>query len=421
MISAPILTILIAAAVSFSSVVVVARSNVKRPEVQKDGVYRNLENSKISIEIYKQLAKGEQQSNILFSPVSLSGALGVVELGAKSETLRQISKAFDIQSDSKKLREKSSLGETYEFISKISSKNVTVKTTNRVFVDDQVKVFDDYKNALKVYTAEVQKVRFSTSPGQAVYEINKFHSPMRVVHDQAVTRSTSLVVTNTIAFDGDWHSQFHPGENELRPFYVTHHDYVQVEMMFQRGIFRYAYIEELTLHVVELPYAGKELSMIVMMPDNFDLPQVEKALAADRLDNWLSRLEYKTVEVVLPRFQLTMVNNMKDVLTNLGITHLFDADKCDLGGMSNKDKLKLDHMIHTTQIKIEPHGGRVEAERTEASRTHVDDVILVYTDHPFLMLLRSNPTPTSFAIPQLFAVGRFALPPGKIVYGRDEL
>ena len=49
--------------------------------------------------------------------------------------------------------------------------------------------------------------------------------------------------------------------------------------------------------MVELPFVGKELSMVIMMPDNFDLPQVEQELTAKNLDNWMAKLEYKTVEV----------------------------------------------------------------------------------------------------------------------------
>ena len=74
-----------------------------------------------------------------------------------------------------------------------------------------------------------------------------------------------------------------------------------------------------------------------------------------------------------------------------------------------------------TRAQIGDKGGAVEAERSEAKRTHTDDVVLVYVDHPFLMMIRSNPTPQKFTIAQILAIGKYALPNGRIVFGRDEL
>ena len=41
-----------------------------------------------------------------------------------------------------------------------------------------------------------------------------------------------------------------------------------VQMMFQEGTFRLAHIEEVQAQVLELPYAGEELSMVILLPDD---------------------------------------------------------------------------------------------------------------------------------------------------------
>ena len=63
------------------------------------------------------------------------------------------------------------------------------------------------------------------------------------------------------------------------------------------GQFRFGYVEELTLQIVEIDYAGKEFSMFVLLPENFDLVSVEKELNHENLTRWLSNLKYKTVDV----------------------------------------------------------------------------------------------------------------------------
>jgi len=397
-----------------------ARSNFRAPPTQ-NGRYSDLENSKVALKLYHLLAEENKNSNFLFSPVSLTAAVGMIEIGAGGRTKTEITEAFELEGESTKLRKKSSLGETYEMISKIANANMTVKTHNKIFVDDKIKIFDHYKNALKVYNANVKKLKFQASPGQTAHEMNKDVSPnIRIIHESQIRRDAKLVVTNVFQFEGDWHSSFDVYKREKRSFYVTHHDYVNVEMMYQRGLFRYTYIESLTLHVLELPYAGKELSMIVMMPDNFDLPLVEESLSAENLDKWISELKYKTVEVVLPKFEMSISTNMNNVFTKMGLNSMFDADKCDLSGMT-KDKIKVDQMLHAVRLKVSPHGGAVEAEKSRARETPSDDVTLVYLDHPFVVMLASNPQPTSFSTAQLFAVGRYAVPNGRIIYGRNEL
>jgi len=409
--------------------VVEARSQVTPPPLQ-NGVYRNLENAGIAVRLYHEIAKVEKQANVFFSPVGLSGVMGMIGLAAKGAASDEMNSLFEMPSTATarggRLREKSTFGETYEFIRSVSSKNVSVKTESRVFVDGKLKVFDSFTNALRTYEAHVQKVEFSRSTKLATTDINKWANTdesrrhQRFVSEHQFNRETKMLFANKITFHGHWHSQFHPGQSDLRPFYVTHHDHVNVHMMFQRGKFRYAFIHELALHVLELPYEGKEMSMLIFLPDNFDIPIIEAALSSENLDKWLATLEYKTVEVVFPKFELTMNHQMSTILKNLGMTSLFDASKCDVSGML-KQKAHVDEIMQQASIEIGDKGGAVEAERSEAKRTHTDDVVLVYVDHPFLMMIRSNPTPQKFTIAQILAIGKYALPNGRIVFGRDEL
>lgn len=51
------------------------------------------------------------------------------------------------------------------------------------------------------------------------------------------------------------------------------------------------------MHVVELPYAGKEISMIILLPEDFNVDRVEKNLNHESLKEWTDKLEYETVDV----------------------------------------------------------------------------------------------------------------------------
>ena len=46
-------------------------------------------------------------------------------------------------------------------------------------------------------------------------------------------------------------------------------------MMFQEATFKLAYIEDVQAQVLDVPYVGEELSMLILLPDdNVDLSSV---------------------------------------------------------------------------------------------------------------------------------------------------
>ena len=51
-----------------------------------------------------------------------------------------------------------------------------------------------------------------------------------------------------------------------------------MHMMFQRNVFPWAHVTEVGAQVLELPYKGQELSMVVVLPDKgVDLSTVSQA------------------------------------------------------------------------------------------------------------------------------------------------
>ena len=54
---------------------------------------------------------------------------------------------------------------------------------------------------------------------------------------------------------------------------------------------RLGYAEEESFQALELPYAGRELSMVVLLPKKIDgLPDLEKGLSVDKLTALFSKL-----------------------------------------------------------------------------------------------------------------------------------
>ncbi len=71
------------------------------------------------------------------------------------------------------------------------------------------------------------------------------------------------MLVNAIYFDGDWALQFKQDRTKHEPFHLSADETVEVPMMQQTDMFRYAEFDELQL--LELPYEGEELSMVVLL------------------------------------------------------------------------------------------------------------------------------------------------------------
>lgn len=53
-------------------------------------------------------------------------------------------------------------------------------------------------------------------------------------------------------------------------FSTVQKDTKTVKMMYQKNKFPYGYIADLKCRVLELPYQGKELSMVILLPDDIE-------------------------------------------------------------------------------------------------------------------------------------------------------
>ena len=122
---------------------------------------------------------------------------------------------------------------------------------------------------------------------------------------------TRLVLANAIYFKGNWASQFDPKQTTEQPFHVASDKDVKCRLMSRKG--KYAYAETPDLQVLELPYAGDDLSMIVLLPRKMDgIGALEGELAAAKLVEWTKALREREVVVSLPKFKLTCEFSLKE-------------------------------------------------------------------------------------------------------------
>ncbi|XP_041324580.1 serpin B6-like, partial [Pyrgilauda ruficollis] len=191
--------------------------------------------------------------------------------------------------------------------------------------------------------------------------------------------------------------------NETRP----------VQMMFKEADFNMTYIGDFQTKILELPYVGNELSMIILLPDAIQdgstgLERLERELTYEKLMHWISpkMMSSTEVKVSLPRFKLEENYDLKPLLSSMGMPDAFDLGKADFSGISPGNQLVLSEAIHKSFVEVNEEG--TEAAAATAMLICESSFMMptseFIADHPFLFFIRHNKTSS------LLFCGRFCCP-----------
>jgi len=209
-----------------------------------------------------------------------------------------------------------------------------------------------------------------------------------------ISSVTRLVILNAIYFKGDWGSCFDRKNTVQEPFYISSNNSVKVPLMNQENVFRYGELDN--LQVLELPYIGQGLSMIILLPVEQDgLTELEEQLNYENLSRWLKSLGDRTVAVHLPRFAIDHQISLKQPLSAIGMIDAFNPVNADFTGMTSQKPLFMNAVEHSALIEVDEQG-TVAAAASSASFSCGAAIPPPFAkfraDHPFVFLIKDNYT-----------------------------
>ncbi len=107
------------------------------------------------------------------------------------------------------------------------------------------------------------------------------------------------------------------------PFYLLDGGEVTVPLMRQKESFSYA--ESDGYQAVGLPYDGRELSMVVLLPQAGQFEAFEDSLDAQRVDAIVKDLEPKRVALTMPKFEFESAFRLGETLAAMGMPVAFSG------------------------------------------------------------------------------------------------
>ena len=385
-----------------------------------------------AIDLHTRLARDEKDS-LFFSPFSIETALAMTSAGARGETLAEMQKTLHLPADPH-----AAFGQLLNHLngpapiwlplpegkpqlprlpdpSPPSVKPdvpplVPIKRGYELTVANAIWAMKDYpwrKEFLDLtrrhYGAGLVETDFAKSEA-ARRQINAWveketkEKIKDLIPEGVLDHLTRMVLTNAIYFKGTWQYTFDKKNTADAAFTRTDNTKADVPMMSLTNKLNYGKTHlggrsGLGVQILELPYSGKELSMLVFLPEkgrSVDLivPRITGQMLSDPM------LAPTEVTVFLPRFKAESSLSLQPALMDLGMKAAFN--KADFHGMHTSDEyLFISHVLHKAFVEVNEEG--TEAAAATAVVVKLDSAIkepepVFRADRPFVFAIRDNKT-----------------------------
>lgn len=348
-------------------------------------------------------ANASVATNDITSPASITTALGMASAGAAGSTLDAFRSTLNItlaQSDFHAAmntldRALMSRGQGAQGT---NGRPFRLSIVNQTFAQKGFNLEQPYLDLLaRNYGAGVRLVDFRTQPEPARHAINdfvSFHTAdliPELLGEGVITEDTRVVLANAVYFNASWASPFEKTATSPGTFHLNGGVKAQVPMM--RDSTHSARSGTVNgVEVVELPYQGNEVSMLLLVPPAGDLASLESSLDVQALDTYLAALVPGQLDFSMPKFEIDLETSLGAPLQNAGLGIAFSGD-ADFSAMTGDRSLSITDVVHHAVIKVTEEG--TEAAGATAIVFGVTSLPLtrpVHVDRPFVYFIRDNAT-----------------------------
>ncbi|MFH1391118.1 MAG: serpin family protein [Candidatus Diapherotrites archaeon] len=341
-----------------------------------------------AFEMYNEI--NEEGKNVFISPWSLSSALGMTQEGARGNTLLEMQQVLNLPANDSERQSAFA-----HLFNSINSPNdaYQMSTANAIWADDSLQMLEGFVNTVKTYYgAEARELDFAQS-AQATNTINtwvedKTNDKIKdLIPPNTLSSDTRLVLTNAVYFKGTWQIQFDPKDTREEEFRTPDGTVMTDMMRITKNDDGFDYAEDELAQVLELPYKGDKLSMLILLPTEDSLSNLEESLNAQKINSYRNSLQKTELPIYIPKFKFEEKYFLKENLPNIGMIDAFSPN-ADFFGISD-ERLLISEVIHQSFVEVNEEGTEAAAatavimEKTSS----IGDPTIFKADHPFIFAI----------------------------------
>jgi serpin B len=350
-------------------------------------------NIHFSIDLFKQIQQSDK--NLIYSPYSISTALGMLYAGAKEETADQIQQVLHFPSpNTKSFHQNFAL--VNDRILAASKDSITLHSANKIWFKEGFSTKDGFTEITKAfYHSDLGYYKDAISGSKKVNEWASLQTKEKI---QDIVKaddliSSKLILANAIYFHGNWAEQFDSKRTRKDTFWkqdkpiIT--DFMDQEVTVNIGAFE-------NVDVFSLDYKGKTTSMMIVLP-NEDVPleNVVAELSMETYLNWCNKLDETDMYVKLPKWKFTpptilLVQALKD----LGLTIPFSSGAVSPNFENIAPEIYVGNILHKAMIEVNEEGAEAAAVTVVVMPSRSIRVAppSIKVNRPFLYFIKDNST-----------------------------
>jgi len=378
------------------------KPRVASPQVNETDLAPLVEgNSTFAFNLYQAL-RGEN-SNLFYSPYSMSLALAMTYAGAQGQTEQQMADTLHFALSQDRLHSAFNsldieLGKRGEGAEGKDDEGFRLHIVNAVWGQKGCQFLPTFLDVLaENYGAGLRTLDFANAPEESRLVINDWVSDQTegriedLIPQGLIDILTRLVLTNAIYFNAAWQYPFNEDLTRDSQFYLLDSREIMVPMMSQTESFGYA--EGSDYRAVELPYDGGELSMVILLPHAGQFEEFKESLDVERVTTIVSALDQRQVALAMPKFDFESAFKLKEALAAMGMPVAF-TEAADFSGMTGDRDLFISEVVHKAFVSVDEAGTEAAAATAVIMKATALPVAPVEftANRPFIFLIRDIET-----------------------------
>ena len=369
-----------------------------------------------SYELYARLAESHIHDDFVFSPFSLEVALLQLRAAANDETQAQIARMLYPGVDLAQVSDRE------EHTLALRRELTQLTMANRLWVQRDFDLTDSYlKFSEQKFGVMPGLVEFKTDAEAARVKINRWSyehamgisnppetpvvqpggSPSvtaksdNLLQPGAIDGLTDFLLTSVVRFSAAWSQQFHSDQTEPGEFTLQRGGRT-VTVPFLHSEDTYQYAETPDFKLVELPYEGNAVSLLLILPrEPNGLQRLETMLTSENVAVWTAGMKMRKVSIALPKFTLSKVISLPIILNYMGMSDAFDSTHADFSKLTGRRDIFLNSVIHKAVLTVAEYGGRQPENSMSKMLTDAGGRAVTFeASHAFIFLIRHRKTNT---------------------------
>lgn len=346
---------------------------------ERTAVLAELLNS-LGLRMYQAVSSKQRSTNTLLSPVNTYGSLVTFYLGASKKTASSFQLLLGLSSETDRedcvsLVDGHKVLKTLQGINSLVDDGPKDEITTQVwtFTRQDAQLSEDFIQGTQDFsdTSFIRGVDFS-KPEEAEQLVNSFVEKTSDGRLKGIFKdlnsSSDLLFATSFNFQGNWRTAFQPEKTSLQEFHVDETTTVMAPLMTHTGRYHYLNDKVRRCTVVKLSLSKRSYMLLVLPHEGADLHDIESKLLTDVMSDWYQSLQEGLLELSLPKFSMSAVTDMRDLLTHMDpeIEAKLLGSLAEFSQLSNIKPFTIDKAVSRVTFEMSEEGAEPQDKIQEA-------------------------------------------------------